>query len=294
MLSTEDLLVFFAAVIDALPANQSPEHATISFVIDLSKLDKELDIESGKVLLDSIRMTLQRLAEIDEKENYYKERPKGASAADCIGFLYQQIKNLQRDLGLAGTLGTKMFQATIEHLQELHGRREAADKDAYKRREEATEKAREERAKYEEQNKRREERQYRDGFRAKNQYQHAFQDDLNEETIRKAKETFESMFKDGGNFHRFYEQAFYGGDRTCYDTFEELRRKQSKQQPPPRPNVNPRWFEILGVEPNANRDRINKAWRILAKKHHPDREGGNNEMMSKINAARDEGLARFR
>lgn len=50
------------------------------------------------------------------------------------------------------------------------------------------------------------------------------------------------------------------------------------------------WWQVLGLKgPNASRDEIDQAHRRLSMKHHPDR-GGDNETMSRINRARDQGL----
>lgn len=57
------------------------------------------------------------------------------------------------------------------------------------------------------------------------------------------------------------------------------------------PNLE-QWFTILGVGANATRDEIVKAHQRLAMKHHPDRPGGTDSEMSRINTARDEGLQR--
>ena len=46
-------------------------------------------------------------------------------------------------------------------------------------------------------------------------------------------------------------------------------------------------YELLGVPANASLDEINKAFRTLAKKWHPDRKGGNNAMMQRITEAHD-------
>jgi len=43
-------------------------------------------------------------------------------------------------------------------------------------------------------------------------------------------------------------------------------------------------FEILGVEPNATKDEVTKAYKKKAWDAHPDRGGSNQEMM-KVNAA---------
>lgn len=50
------------------------------------------------------------------------------------------------------------------------------------------------------------------------------------------------------------------------------------------------WFQVLGVSVSASVEQIDSAYRSLAQKHHPDRNGGNDYEMKRINAARDEGL----
>jgi hypothetical protein len=54
--------------------------------------------------------------------------------------------------------------------------------------------------------------------------------------------------------------------------------------PPPRS-----CWQILGLAPGASRDAIEAAYRTLAKKHHPDAGGTDNEFVA-ITAARDEAL----
>jgi hypothetical protein len=50
-------------------------------------------------------------------------------------------------------------------------------------------------------------------------------------------------------------------------------------------------FQVLGVGANASKEEIERAYRLLALKHHPDR-GGDAAMMARINAARDAALER--
>ncbi len=44
-------------------------------------------------------------------------------------------------------------------------------------------------------------------------------------------------------------------------------------------------YEILGTKPDASQAEIKAAFRSLAQKHHPDREGGSIEAFQEINAA---------
>ncbi len=45
------------------------------------------------------------------------------------------------------------------------------------------------------------------------------------------------------------------------------------------------YYKILGIEKNATQDEIKKAFRKLAMKHHPDRQGGDEAEFKKINEA---------
>lgn len=50
-----------------------------------------------------------------------------------------------------------------------------------------------------------------------------------------------------------------------------------------------RWFEVLGVSPDASEEMIHEAFRRLAKSRHPDR-GGSDVLMAELNNARSAGL----
>jgi hypothetical protein len=54
------------------------------------------------------------------------------------------------------------------------------------------------------------------------------------------------------------------------------------------------WFQVLGVPATATREQISAAYRRLAAQHHPDRPGGSDEAMARLNTARDDGLAQAR
>jgi hypothetical protein len=54
------------------------------------------------------------------------------------------------------------------------------------------------------------------------------------------------------------------------------------------------WWKTLGLTgPNVTRSDIIIAYRKASQAAHPDRPGGSHDRMAAVNAARDEGLARF-
>src|SRR5690606_24132591 len=50
------------------------------------------------------------------------------------------------------------------------------------------------------------------------------------------------------------------------------------------------WWKFLGVDRAARASEIRSAWRKLAQEAQPDRPGGSDAAMARLNAARDEGL----
>lgn len=286
-LSLDDLLVILASVDSVSCAPEGSDHYSLFFLLDRKKLDKEVLIEDQEALLSALRESLQRLKEIDDKEAYFKSRHPGASASDCIGFLYEQIKQLKAGpTGLHRDIGAKLYEATIAHLQELHGRREAADKDAYKRREEAAEQAREKRKEYERQNANRE-RAENASYRSRQKYEHAFNEKARATSEEELRKRFEEVFL---HINSKFQNAFNENMRSWNDAYKRAGGFNQKTPPPKTPGAKQKWYEILGVSPGADKATIKSAWRALAKKHHPDRAGGSNESMTRINAAKDEGL----
>jgi molecular chaperone DnaJ len=52
-------------------------------------------------------------------------------------------------------------------------------------------------------------------------------------------------------------------------------------------DLNKNYYQILGVDKNVDEKTLKKTYRVLSKKHHPDRQGGNAETFAKISEAYD-------
>lgn len=79
-----------------------------------------------------------------------------------------------------------------------------------------------------------------------------------------------------------------------------IRRRRTEQQIPPEfferhrtASSRPmefslkKYFIVLEVPPNSTKEEVLKAWRKLARRHHPDAEGGDEERMKQLNDAKD-------
>lgn len=53
------------------------------------------------------------------------------------------------------------------------------------------------------------------------------------------------------------------------------------------------WWQVLGVKANASKSEVDKAYRELATKHHPDKTHGDEYAMARINRARDQAYENF-
>lgn len=97
--------------------------------------------------------------------------------------------------------------------------------------------------------------------------------------------------------------AWFGADyasekaRTAWDdifagTFTGFTGQKQQDPQKPQSNNKQRWYEILGVPVTANTRDIQKAYRRLAARYHPDRykEADGHAKMAEINTARDEGI----
>lgn len=229
-------------------------------------------------LLDQLR----RLVEYDQNEQRWAAGRLGSSVTDCIGWLYLQKKFAEQERDTAANMNSRMFQAVIDHLQELHGRRAGADRakaEERKRREEAAKKADEERKRHQEE-------------QAKKQspFEEAFRQRY-EEYMRE--DAWRAFYGAGFRYEDFASGRRSGRTGNFWES-DPRGSQQEQKTPPPNSGGKQRWFEVLGVSANATADQIRRAYRKLAAKHHPDRPGGSHEKMRDINAARDEGLSGLR
>lgn len=69
----------------------------------------------------------------------------------------------------------------------------------------------------------------------------------------------------------------YGGALILDRAFQGFTALPAPEQP----------WQVLGVSSHATQDEIEAAYRRLARAFHPDREGGDEQQMARINAARD-------
>ena len=70
---------------------------------------------------------------------------------------------------------------------------------------------------------------------------------------------------------------------------KKQQQQEEQQHQPEKPGL--LWWQVLGLNPQAAKEEIDRRSRELAKLYHPDK-GGDGEMMKLVNWARDEGLGR--
>lgn len=254
----------------------------------------------ASVFLAATKEHLGKLAFFEELVSKYSNPDVGGStAADCISFLRNELKNLIFSNSLESTLKRSFFETIIEKLNELGQWRTFVDAARFERMRKEQERAEDIRAQAEYARRRHEEemRKERDRQRKRESsfkdewaewgpYRSPFEDEKErkryEDLFRKAQE---EMFRHGpfgfrGGQDQYRQQQQQG-------PHQQYRQRTRNDRVRPKGN----WWEILGVAPNSTKATIKSAWRKLAKQFHPDRAGGDPVKMAEINAAKDEGIS---
>lgn len=265
----------------------------ITITFEVSKKDCEEEQVHvwtvGSLFLKALSENLDRLHFFESLVQRYGPDKKGATAADCIAFINNELKHLPPTGGLDNTMRRRFYNTVNEKLAELQEWRAFVDYERF----ENLRKAEEERRKQQQARDREARKQQK---RAEEEYQKRKSEEeirrkmYEEEQRQRFREEAQEGFRQE-NLHANFEDLFREAKAhfSFRDRFEEAFRAPP---PPPPPGVKRRWFEVLGVRPNANKAQIRYAARKLRAKYHPDRYKGKDahERMVEINAAYAEGL----
>lgn len=237
-------------------------------------------------LLEEIKAHLEalRIQQAREAQWVSKEETLGISIDSLMAHWAAELQKVSAasPQTLATRMDKKVFANTVLRLKELKERREAGGvySEAAARRDKAHKDWMDD--EYEAPKREEEQRQRRERTNGPD-YMYGFEytsrPDMDEATAEAFRKHFEDFWKEELRKHQ--ERAFYGTDWA----------ETPKPPPPKKSGVGP-WYTVLGVAANATKEQINKAYRKLAAKYHPDRskEEDAHVRMAEINAARDEGL----
>ncbi len=119
-----------------------------------------------------------------------------------------------------------------------------------------------------------------------------------EEMIERLRKITPVTLKDAKESRHFY--TMLKGALAFLRWKDMIRRRRTEQRIPPeffnRHRTAPsrpmefsfkKYFIVLEVSPKASKEEVLKAWRKLARQHHPDAEGGDEEKMKEVNDAKD-------
>lgn len=238
---------------------------------------------NGPGILAALQEALGRLVYFDGvTKDFAGVDQKGTTAADCAAFIANELKHVPPTHDLQSNLRRRMFNATLQKLNELGTWRAAADAKRFQAQREAERKRQEEWKKAHEEAKRQKKEDEREKARRERDSTFHFYEDQ-----------FESYFSDAlRNAWRGYqanweEEAFRNAFEGTYSNREEPKTKARNKDRAP-------WFEVLGVPVNANKATIKAAWRRKVKDLHPDkpenRTPENEQRIRDVNTAKDEGL----
>ena len=258
------------ADIDAL----DPEKPTFRVIwsFDRSQLPESWQTPKPTHMLDAIveQLHLWRAQKTREEQWVSKEEKMGSSIDSLMAHYTEELKKSSKATpqNIVTRMQTRFFTDTILRLQELKERRAAGG--VYSHTESRREKARKAWAEDEFEGPKREEQQRK------------------EHAQRNPHEDFWSEYFAGGAaeevFNRYKHHWGKWGSTGDYTKQQTPFRKEEVGKRP--------WHQVLDVPANASKEQIQKAYRKLAAKYHPDRykEKDGHEKMAEINTARDTGL----
>jgi hypothetical protein len=306
-----DLLALFGNAVGpsaTFPWGESLDVIHLTWSFKKEDLGEALWVYAGKwpsmiipALVSHLKLSGEMLGVSTKLEDAFRTNQPVKSIDDAIAFLQQE---LSQDVHSIGTLYTKMrrdfLNATITYMMELGRRRREADerlreteilrkqraREKTDREAEALRRAENERAKAEAHARWQRAEEDKARHNRKKTSDSGFNPSSQEEAFWKA-------FRDAGGFENFGG----GGFREFNWEFNWGNSGPKGRSPPPPPPSSSggkrRWFEVLGVQPNASKDEIKKAARKLASQFHPDKHRDDPAMsrkMQEVNNARDEGL----
>lgn len=255
---------------DALDTSKPTFRVVWSF--DRSRLPESWQTPKPTHMLEAIieHLHLWRAQRIREEQWVSKEEKMGSSIDALMAHYTEELKKSSKATpqNIVTRMQSRLFTDTILRLQELKERR--ASGGVYSQTESRREKARKAWAEDEFEGPKREEQQRKEHAKA-NPY-----------------EDFWSDYFAGGDaeeiFKRYKSHWGTWGSTGDYTQQKTPFRKEGEGKRP--------WHQVLDVPANASKAQIQKAYRTLAAKYHPDRykEKDGHEKMAEINTARDTGL----
>lgn len=271
-----DGIVSIEADVDALDPNKDTFRVVLTFARGC--IAEVPDWSEGQPkpswLFEEIKEHLRdwHTQKVREEQWVSKEAQMGSSIDGLMAHYTDELKKADRDKlqNIITRMQKRVAADTILRLKELKERREAGC--VYSHTESRREKARKAWAEDETEAPKREKAQ---------QEQHARSG--GEEGIYGFYEEYRGAWED--LFSRYKDT--FGADFARSGFFKD----RTTRTPPSSPSK-PRWHEVLGISAAATKTDIQKAYRKLAAKYHPDRykEPDAHDKMTELNRARDEGL----